>query len=168
MAKQSLDPIAHKLVSRLEQDGRLSFAALGESIGLSKTPCWNRVQELQQSGVIQGYSANLDPKALGLSIRALVHVVVNFEHYQAFERAILAHPAVRSCHAVTGNFDYVLEILDSDIDAFDQLLRANLSRLPGVQRFNTAISTRMVKSDGPYCLMLESGRADPNPGQNTR
>jgi Lrp/AsnC family leucine-responsive transcriptional regulator len=155
MTKQGLDSTARNLVSRLELDGRLSFASLGESIGLSKTPCWNRVQALHQSGVIQGYSANIDPKALGLSIRALVHVVVNFEHYRAFEEAIIAHPAVRSCHAVTGDFDYVLEILATDIDAFDHLLRANLSRLPGVQRFNTAISTRMVKNAGPYSLMLE-------------
>lgn len=155
MPKQRLDNITRNLVSHLEQDGRLSFAALGEFVGLSKTPCWNRVQELQQSGVIQGYSANIDPKALGLSIRALVHVVVNFEHYRAFEQAILAHSAVRSCHAVTGDFDYVLEILATNIDTFDQLLRANLSRLPGVQRFNTAISTRMVKNAGPYSLMVE-------------
>ena len=61
---------------------------------------------------------------------------------------------MRSCHAVTGDSDYVLEILASDIEAFDELLRAQLSRLPGVQRFNTAISTRMVKNNGPYAAML--------------
>jgi Lrp/AsnC family leucine-responsive transcriptional regulator len=61
---------------------------------------------------------------------------------------------VRSCQAVTGDFDYVLEILARDINAFDQLLRAELSRLPGVQRFNTSISTPIVKSDGLYSNML--------------
>lgn len=143
-----------QIISTLEGDARISFAELGESVGLSKTPCWNRVQNLHKSGVITGYAARLDPMTLGLNIRALVHVVVNFEHYQAFEKAILAHKAVRSCHAVTGEFDYVLEVLAKDITDFDQLLRAEMSRLPGVQRFNTSISTRMVKQDGPYSEML--------------
>jgi Lrp/AsnC family leucine-responsive transcriptional regulator len=152
--KHKLDKLDKKLIAELEKDGRVSFAALGESIGLSKTPCWNRVKDLNKSGVIEGYTAKLNPVALGLSIRALVHVVVNFDQYQAFEQAIIAHNAVRSCQAVTGEFDYVLEILASDINAFDQLLRAELSRLPGVQRFNTSISTRMVKSDGLYSNMI--------------
>lgn len=145
-----LDAIDLKIVAELENDGRLSFSTLGETVGLSKTPCWNRVQELNKVGVIEGYSANINPAALGLAIRALVHVVVDFDHYQEFEQAIIEHSSVRSCQAVTGEFDYVLEILARDIEAFDQLLRADLSGLPGVERFNTAISTRMVKSRGPY------------------
>jgi Lrp/AsnC family leucine-responsive transcriptional regulator len=148
-----LDELDLKIIAELETDGRISFSALSETVGLSKTPCWNRVKALAEKGVIQGYSADIEPSALGLAIRALVHVVVDFEHYQEFEGAILAHKAVRSCQAVTGEFDYVLEILASDIGAFDHLLRADLSRLPGVQRFNTAISTRMVKARGAYSIM---------------
>lgn len=147
------DNIDLKIISELEKDGRVSFSALGEIVGLSKTPCWNRVKALTEKGVIQGYSADIAPSALGLTIRALVHVVVNFEHYIEFEQAIVEHKSVRSCQAVTGEFDYVLEILASDIGAFDHLLRADLSRLPGVQRFNTAISTRMVKAQGAYSIM---------------
>ena len=152
--ERKLDNIDLRILSALERDGRMSFSTLGENIGLSKTPCWNRVKELTDSKVIEGYSANLNPNAIGLTIRALVHVVVDFDHYQAFEQAILDHSAVRSCHAVTGEFDYVLEILSLDIDSFDQLLRAELSQIPGVQRFNTSISTRMVKSAGHYSAML--------------
>ena len=151
--ERNLDDIDIRILSALEKDGRMSFSALGENIGLSKTPCWNRVKELSDNNVILGYSANLNPAAIGLNIRALVHVVVDFDHYQAFERAILEHSAVRSCHAVTGEFDYVLEILSQDIDTFDTLLRAELSQIPGVQRFNTSISTRMVKSAGRYTDM---------------
>ncbi|ABG38939.1 transcriptional regulator, AsnC family [Paraglaciecola sp. T6c] len=154
MKKQVLDKSSIKIINALEKDGRMSFANLGDTLGISKTPCWNKVQQLQSAGVIEGYSAQLNTKALGLSIRALVHVVVDFEHYQAFEKAIIEHASVRSCHAVTGDSDYVLEILATDIEAFDELLRAQLSRLPGVQRFNTSISTRMVKNNGPYSNML--------------
>lgn len=149
-----MDKTDKNIIAQLEQDGRISFAVLGESVGLSKTPCWKRVNHLTDQQVIQGYSANIDPNKLGLTIRALVHVVVDFELYQQFEQAIIDHPAIRSCHAVTGEFDYVLEVLAKDISDFDTLLRVQLSRLPGVQRFNTAISTRMVKQAGAYSAMI--------------
>lgn len=149
-----IDGVDRKILQSLEQDGRMSFATLGEQIGLSKTPCWNRVNELHKKGTIEGYSTRLNPDKLGLHIRALVHVVVDFNDYKAFEQAIIEHVNVRSCHAVTGEYDYVLEILAADIHAFDRLLRENLSQVPGVTRFNTAISTRMVKQDGPYTHML--------------
>lgn len=152
--ERKLDKVDKSIVNALEKDGRISFAALGEKVGLSKTPCWNRVKELSTDGIIEGFSANLHPPALGLHVRALVHVVVDFDHYLAFENAILNHASVRSCHAVTGDFDYVLEILASDINSFDHLLRVELSQIPGVQRFNTSISTRMVKTQGPYSDML--------------
>ncbi|MDC0602239.1 Lrp/AsnC family transcriptional regulator [Aliiglaciecola sp.] len=143
-----------QIIQQLEQDGRLSFATLGESIGLSKTPCWNRVKALQAKNVITGFQAQINPLALGLNIRALVHVVIDFEKHQNFEAAIIAHPSVRSCHAVTGEFDYVLEILAKDISDFDELLRVEMSRLPGVMRFNTSISTRMVKQQSGYSEMV--------------
>jgi Lrp/AsnC family leucine-responsive transcriptional regulator len=143
-----------QIIGLLEQNGRLSFAAVGEQIGLSKTPCWSRVQQLTEQGVIAGYAATINPNKLGLQVRALVHVIVDFSVYQAFEQAIVAHKAIRACHAVTGEFDYVLEVLAADINDFDSLLRVQLSQLPGVQRFNTALSTRVVKQDGPYSAML--------------
>ena len=78
------------------------------------------------------------------------------EAEKAFEQAILAHSNVRSCHAVTGEFDYVIEILSKDIQAFDSLLRDELSQLPGVTRFNTSLSTRVIKDNSPYTDMLKS------------
>jgi Lrp/AsnC family leucine-responsive transcriptional regulator len=149
-----MDDKDRQIVGKLEHDGRLSFATLGNTIGLSKTPCWNRVKTLQQQQVILGFHANINPFALGLNIRALVHVVINFEQHEKFEAAILQHTSVRSCHAVTGEFDYVLEILAKDINHFDELLRVEFSRLPGVMRFNTSISTRMVKQNGLYSEMI--------------
>lgn len=149
-----MDAIDLKILAALEENGRISFTELGEKIGLSKTPCWTRVKELEASGVIEGYSARLSPQELSLGIRALVHVVVGFDRYQAFEDAIIQHRSVRCCHAVTGEYDYILEVLAPDISALDELLRLELSRLPGVSRFNTSITTRMIKEAGSYCNML--------------
>ncbi|MDO6695461.1 AsnC family transcriptional regulator [Aliiglaciecola sp. 3_MG-2023] len=80
-----LDKKDKQIVSKLEEDGRLSFATLGESIGLSKTPCWNRVKALQEKQVISGFSAILSPQAMGLNIRALVNVVIDIgQRYNGF------------------------------------------------------------------------------------
>ncbi|MCV2886208.1 Lrp/AsnC family transcriptional regulator [Aestuariibacter sp. AA17] len=149
-----MDNLDKHILAELESDGRQSFSQLGDKVGLSKTPCWNRVKAMQKQGKITQFAAVLSPESLGLNIHALVHAVVDFSQYQAFEAAIIQHPSVRACHAVTGDFDYVLEIHAKDIDDFDTLLRADLSTLPGVQRFKTSISTRMVKANGPYTQML--------------
>ncbi|MEP4891177.1 MAG: Lrp/AsnC family transcriptional regulator [Aliiglaciecola sp.] len=149
-----LDNKDKQIVSQLEEDGRLSFSTLGDAIGLSKTPCWNRVKTLQEQQVITGFSAILSPQAMGLNIRALVNVVIDIGQHQAFEEAIINHASIRACHAITGEFDYVLEILAKDITDFDELLRVDLSKLPGVLRFNTAITTRLVKQNGHYSKML--------------
>lgn len=141
-----LNDLDIQIIALLLQDGRQSFAALGEKVGLSKTPCWNRVKRLQEMGVIQGYSAKIDQAKLGLEIRALVHVVVEFSEYKAFEAAVQAHNSIHWCHAITGEFDYVMEVLSSNITEFDHLLRAELSGLPGVHRFTTSISTRVIKA----------------------
>lgn len=148
-----IDKTDKQILKILECDGRISFASLGDQVGLSKSPCWNRVKTLVENGVIEQFNCSLNPEKLGLSVRALVHVVVNFGQYQAFEKAILAHRYIRACHAVTGEFDYVLEVLASDIPAFDHLLREELSGLPGVERFNTSLSTRVVKQGAPFTGM---------------
>jgi Lrp/AsnC family leucine-responsive transcriptional regulator len=154
MKERMVSELDLNILNVLEKEGRISFSEVGERVGLSKTPCWNRVTALKENHSILGYQANLDPAKLGLHIRALVHVVVDFHQYQAFEQAILEHKNVRACHAVTGEFDYVIEILAKDMLAFDTLLRDELSQIPGVTRFNTSLSTRVIKDNSPYTDML--------------
>jgi Lrp/AsnC family leucine-responsive transcriptional regulator len=120
---------------------------------LSKSPCWNRVKELEDSGTIEKYTAVINPAALGLTVRAIVQVVVSFDGYEAFEHAILEHKSVHTCQAVTGEFDYILEVYATSIETLDELLRTELSRLPGVQRFNTSIAMRQIKANTPITLM---------------
>jgi Lrp/AsnC family leucine-responsive transcriptional regulator len=154
MEKPKLDTIDLKILSGLETDGRMSFSALGEQVGLSKTPCWTRVKDLEERNVIERYSAVLSPAALGLHVSALVHIVVSFDAYQAFEAAIQAHPSIYACHAVTGDYDYVLEVYAFDMQALDTLLRDDLRCLPGVERFSTSISMRRIKGAAPFSNML--------------
>jgi DNA-binding Lrp family transcriptional regulator len=142
-----LDVIDHKIVSALEADARISFAALADLVGLSKTPCWKRVKALEEAGVIRGYRTLLDPAQLGFGLEAFVQVSIDVERFDAFEAAVRSHPLITRCHATTGEADYLLHILATDMAALDRLLRQELNRLPGVRHTVTSMSTREIKSD---------------------
>ncbi|MFC4699231.1 Lrp/AsnC family transcriptional regulator [Glaciecola siphonariae] len=143
-----------RILRLLEQDGRMSFAELASTVGLSKTPCWNRVKALQKQGFIKGYRAQLDGSLLGLEIRAFVHVIVNFNESAQFEASVNANDNILRCEAVTGDFDYLLEVAAPDMPRFDVLLRHELSKLPGVMRFSTSISTREIKHAHAYMPLI--------------
>lgn len=140
-----MDKLDRQILSILEENSRISFAELANEVGLSKTPCWNRVKELQKKGVIEGFDTRLNSQLLGLHIKAMVSVVVNFAFYNDFEQAMTSHKNVLTCSAVTGDFDYVLTVIASDITTLDDVLRKELSSVPGVERFSTAIVTRTIK-----------------------
>ena len=143
-----MDRIDCRILGLLERDGRLSFAELGERVGLSKTPCWKRVQALERDGVILGYRAVLDPAKLGLDVLAFVRVTVSFDAHEAFESAVNRHPRIMAAYATLGDADYLLHVVTLGIGDLDTLLRQELWRLPGVLRFTTQIGTRTVKSGG--------------------
>lgn len=137
------------ILAHLERDGRLGYAELGERIGLSKTPCWKRVQSLEQSGVIRGYRADIDPRALGFELNAFVQVVTEFDKHTEFEAAVLRHPAILACYTTAGEGDYLLHVMAVGVAGLDALLRQDLSRLPGVQRFSTTVCLTTIKEHGP-------------------
>src|SRR3546814_10067562 len=82
-----MDKLDWKIVTELEGNGRQSFAELGETVGLSKSPCWSRVRALEQKGVISGYAARIDPLALGLEVQSFVEVQIRFDAHAEFEAA---------------------------------------------------------------------------------
>lgn len=142
------------ILSVLERSGRISYSELALQLGMSKTPCWNRVKALQKQGYIKGFSAQLDTQKLGLEIRAFVHVIVNFDQSDKFEKAVHQHENILRCEAVTGDFDYLLELVAANMARLDALLRQELSKLPGVARFSTSISTREIKSNSAYMPLV--------------
>lgn len=147
MEQSNLDAIDLKIIALLEADARISFAELAEQVALSKTPCWKRVKALEEAGVIRDYGARLDPARLGFSLEAFVQVSIDNEQSHAFEAAVLRHPLIRRCHATTGEADYLLHIIATDMVDLDDLLREGISRLPGVRRTITSMSTRAIKTD---------------------
>jgi Lrp/AsnC family transcriptional regulator, leucine-responsive regulatory protein len=153
-----VDRIDLAILQALETDGRLSYADLGERVGLSKSPCWKRVQALEQAGAIQGYRAVLDPAALGLETTAFIQVTVAFDQHDAFEAAVMRHPRILSAHATVGEADYLLHVLAPNMPALDEFLRQELWRLPGVQRFVTTMAMRTIKPAGAITANLALGK----------
>lgn len=137
-----------RLLAALEGDGRLSYATLGERVGLSKTPTWARVRALEQGGVITGYRAEVEPAALGLDLHAFVEVRIRSTLHADFERAVLDHPAVLECYTTAGQADYLLHVLVASIGALDALLRDDVSRMPGVERLSTTVGMKTIKRRG--------------------
>lgn len=144
-----LQKLDFTILARLEADARLSYAELGDAVGLSKSACWKRVQALEAAGAIRGYRALIDPAALGLSTVAFIAVTVAFDRHDAFERAVTGHRLILACHATIGEADYLLQAITPSMAELDHFLREELWRLPGVQRFTTTMAMRTIKTDGP-------------------
>ena len=141
-----MDRIDWKILLELEADGRLSFADLSDRVGLSKTPCWQRVRALERQGAIQGYDARLSPPALGLGVQCIVEAQIRFDGHAEFEEAVLTHPAIMECHTTAGDRDYILRVYATSNEHLDDLLRHDLSKLPGVHRISTKICLKTIKS----------------------
>ena len=121
---------------------------LAEKVGLSPTPCWLRLRKLEKAGVISGYHARLEPRAIAPITSVLMEVTLG-SHRQAdfdrFERAVRELPEVVACWSVGGGVDYVLKVVTRDIDAYQRLVDDLLQREIGIDRYFTYIVTRTVK-----------------------
>jgi Lrp/AsnC family leucine-responsive transcriptional regulator len=149
-----MDKIDREIVRVLEDDARISFAELGERVGLSKTPCWQRVRDLERRGLIRGYRTEVDAEGLGLRVHAFVHVTINAVRHAEFEAAAAAHPSVLQCFTTAGQADYLMHVLVAEIEQLDQLLRMEIRRMPGVQRLETTVCMKTIKPRAPLtgCL----------------
>lgn len=136
------------ILARLERDGRLSYADLGEHVGLSKSPTWSRVRALEERGVITGYRAIVEPAAIGLDIHAFVQVTIRSTMSREFEQAVVRHVAVLECYTTAGQADYLLHVLVPNVAALDTLLRNELSRMPGVEHVSTTVGMKTIKAHG--------------------
>ena len=140
-----MDQIDRRLLTSLEENARQSFAELAEVVGLSKTPCWQRIRELERAGVIRGYRADIDALQLGLKVEAFVHVTLSSGHHAEFEAAVRQHPAILQCFTTAGHAGYLMHVLVAGIEELDSLLRMEISQMPGVQRVETTVCMKTVK-----------------------
>lgn len=143
----SLDALDRAIIAALVADGRLSQVELAERVPLSATAIARRIRALEEAGVIEGYSARVSRKALGLTMMAIVQIGLksqNEELLAAFEKAAVAAPSVVACHMMSGDDDYVLTVLARDLPDFERIHKEQLSRLPGVARLRSSFALREV------------------------
>jgi DNA-binding Lrp family transcriptional regulator len=145
-----LDAIDWKILSELQNDGRITNVELARRVGISAPPCLRRVRALEEAGYIRGYRALLDEKRLGyeVTVFALVHLSSQAEpDLAAFEAFVRAQPLVRECWMLSGEVDFILKCVAPDLKTF-QAFVTELTGAPHVRNVKTSLSLRMSK-DAP-------------------
>jgi Lrp/AsnC family leucine-responsive transcriptional regulator len=147
------------LVRHLQENGRESWAKLGESAGLTGPAVAERVRRLEDDGVIRGYAALVDPLAVGAQLTAFVAISLEgADTRAAFVARIEALPEVQECHHVTGDDDYLLKVRCRDTLDLDRLISRDLKSVRGVTRTRTTIALRTAK-ETPRVAMTRDGAA---------
>ena len=143
-----LDTTDYALLALVQKDGRISNVKVAEALSLSETPCWRRLKRLEDKGYIDSYQANLNRHQLGFGVLALVQICFANHTDDApsqFEKSVRSIPEILSCHNVTGEADYFLQIVAKDLVAYERFLRKVLRKLPGVTSIQSSLSLREVK-----------------------
>ena len=146
-----LDRTDLQLLAELQRSGRQTNAELAERVHLSASACLRRVQRLEREGVIAGYRAEVDPERVGLGLQAFVRVQLSrhdAEAIAAFGDFVNAWDEVVTCHALTGDMDYLLQIVVKDLDHFSHFLLDRLLNQAGVADVNSSFVLRTVKAFG--------------------
>ena len=138
------------LLTELQRDSRQTVQQLAEAAGLSSTPCWKRVKEMEASGIIRGYTALVDREKVGLNLAVLAEVNLtrhNEDDVRKFERAVAGCPQIVSCYATTGQADYVIKVLVPDIKGYESFLHETAFKLPGVTHVRSSVVLKEVKAE---------------------
>ena len=143
-----MDKVDKKILSTLQDDARVTVAELSERVSLTSSPCWRRVKALEEAGFIRGYHAELDPRQLGYDVTAFVSVMLENHRLDlgdSFEVAVQGIPQVVACHNVSGRYDFMLEVVATDLEAFGEFARNVLRSLPGVKEIYSSFSLKSIK-----------------------
>ncbi|WEL57535.1 Lrp/AsnC family transcriptional regulator [Pseudomonas kermanshahensis] len=145
-----LDSIDLKILKALQKNARLSSSELAEEVSLTSSPCWRRVKQLEDSGIITGYHANIDNRQLGYTVKAFVSVTLermDKQRLEEFELAIRDTPEILSCHRVSGKFDYQLMVVSHDMSTFGDYAKTHINGLPYVKEVYTSFVLDEIKAE---------------------
>ncbi|MBR9727141.1 leucine-responsive transcriptional regulator Lrp [Shewanella intestini] len=152
---KDLDRIDRNILTELQADGRISNVELSKRVGLSPTPCLERVKRLEKQGYINGYTALVNPHFLGASLLVFVEITLNRDTpdiFDRFNRAVQLLDDIQECHLVSGDFDYLLKTRVSDMSAYRRLLGETLLKLPSVSDTRTYVVMEEVKQTNKVAL----------------
>lgn len=156
----TLDRYSLQILAELQRDARQTVQQLSERVGLSATPCWKRIKEMEAAGVITGYTALVDREKVGLNLAVVVEANIS-QHSEdlvrRFEAAVAASPQIVRCLATTGQSDYIMTVLVGDIAHYERFLHDTIFKLPGVTHVRSSIVLKEVKA----VVTLPVGQAGP-------
>ena len=151
-----LDDFDRKILAALRDNGRASNVEIAHQVGLSEAPCSRRVRRLEEAGVIEGYTARLQPEAIGLGFRAYVTLVLDYitgSTAQQFIDRMAEIPEVVSCYIVSGAHDAILYVTAADSNSYSDIVFNKLRQIPGVKDVRSSFIMRTIKeSAGPPLL----------------
>lgn len=143
-----IDELDRRILRELRLDGRLSNTKLAEKVGLSTTPCWNRVRALEESGMIEGYTALLSQTALGYPDTVIIEVTLDRHDDDIFEKfgqALAELPEVMEAYLLTGEYDYLIKVAVAGTAGYEEFLRRKLYKLPGLRHSRSTFVLRCLK-----------------------
>lgn len=152
MALPALDATDLRILTELLRDARLSNVELAQRINLSESPCLRRVKRLEEAGVLKGARAIVARKAVGLGLTVFAGLKAERhtrEVAQEIGVRLAAMPEVVACHMVSGESDFLIEVVVPDLDAYEAFLTDRLLTLPSVKDVRSNFSLRTIKTDGP-------------------
>jgi Lrp/AsnC family leucine-responsive transcriptional regulator len=144
----AVDKFDLAILKVLQGDARASLLDISKRVGLSATPCWNRIRKMEADGVIQGYTARIDPAAIGFTETVIVQVTLEShteETLYDFGRTLEQIPEVLEAYLVSGDYDYYIRIAVKDTRDYERLLRERLYRIPGIRHSKSSFVLRTLK-----------------------
>ena len=148
MTEQTLSAIDAKILAALQQDGRTTNQTLADGIGMSASPCWRRVRQLEEHKVIQGYRAVLDRRKIGLGVLVFVRVTID-RHSEVearkFEQEVMALEDVVACYSIGGDADFLLQVVSRDLDTFADFAMSVIRRLTGIKEMQSMFVLKEIK-----------------------
>lgn len=143
-----IDELDRRILRELRKDGRLSNTKLAEKVGLSTTPCWNRVRALEEGGMIEGYTALISQTALGYPDTVIIEVTLDRHDddiFDKFGQALALLPEVMEAYLLTGDYDYLIKVAVAGTAGYEEFLRKKLYKLPGLKHSRSTFVLRCLK-----------------------
>jgi Lrp/AsnC family leucine-responsive transcriptional regulator len=154
-----VDEIDYRILRELQWNARITNKALADRVGLSPTPCWNRLRQLERNGVIQKYVAIYDQAALGMPDTVIINVILerhDDDVLKKFEDALAELPEVVEAYLLTGDYDYFIKVNVAGTAGYEQFLRDKLYKIPGIRHSRTSFTLRCLKQT--YSVQLPSSK----------
>ena len=145
---EKLSKIDRTMLRVLQKDGRISYTDLAREVGLSVTPCIERVKRLERNGYILGYTATVNPELLNASLVVFVQIRLNHtsqKNFEEFHRSVMDLENIQSCFLVSGNYDYLLKARVKDMAAYRELLGHRILKLPAVKESTSYVVMEELK-----------------------